>query len=1001
MAVKWLGNRRTRLFALGLAVVLYSVLVVFHAILSWDVGFRCIFDRSICLQTRLASPVELRVGDVVMEVGPHSIRTFLDFPRALRAIGNRKSEVQLRSSDAQTHREVISGYTTSGSLIRSPRDLEVDDSRYVRVVARRGPETLVTWCLAERVPGRQFLVSFAWLFLELGIFGVGAIVFWRRRDDPSAAYFFELCIFTVGAFIGGFHWWMVVDRPELIFPFPFFAMMLPAVSLQFYLTFPRPKQFVEQHPRLALWLVRGLPIACTTLMIVLMLAVSSLYRAIPATPETSRWIERLLAAVKYGAVGYVGIATVLFAACLFCLVHSFRVSRNTIEKNQVKWVLFGGALATIPVAYTLYLGVTDPVRFAIGGATVPMFLASLLFTLAFAVSIMRYRLMQIGEIINRSVLYVSISSAVALLYYASIVTGSLWWGTQLPSRPSFQSLIVIATVIVFLVALGWGIDRFRAAIERRFFHDKGQLDRAIRKMGEAVRNLADSSRVAQRMLEATADMLSLERGAVFLQSESKAGFELAAALGVPPELAELPNDHPIVEALKRQSPLRATYGGVLGMESAHRSLRTLGAEVAQRIEFEGRVIGLALLGPKPLGLPFSHDELSFLTALSQVTALALDSADGHMTINRLSRELREKVGKISEQQRRIMALQSQLMSRQNSTVKPNAADDACSLIKGSSTAIQQTLEMARKVANSDSAVLVRGESGTGKELLARAIHALSTRSQGPFVTVHCAALSPGLLESELFGHVKGAFTGAHRDRQGRFETAHGGTLFLDEIGDISMETQTKLLRVLQEMAFEPVGSTQMIHVDVRMIAATHQHLEQLMREHRFREDLFYRLNVISIQTPPLRERTEDIFELALCFLEKYCKQANKNITGIDDDVIERLRGYSWPGNVRELENVIERAVVMADGETLGVADLPPELLTDRQERIPLHLASAPQTRRLNRRRTLRVHVDGSSDELNEIKAALSSAAGNKAEAARLLGVPRSTFFSKLRKFGLA
>ena len=210
-------------------------------------------------------------------------------------------------------------------------------------------------------------------------------------------------------------------------------------------------------------------------------------------------------------------------------------------------------------------------------------------------------------------------------------------------------------------------------------------------------------------------------------------------------------------------------------------------------------------------------------------------------------------------------------------------------------------------------MLIRGESGTGKELLAAAIHQASPRAARPFVKLHCAALSQSLLESELFGHVKSAFTGADRDRVGRFEQANGGTLFLDEIGDINLEVQTKLLRVLQEMSFERVGSSQPITVDVRILAATHQDLEALIRAGRFREDLYYRLNVICLYTPALRERREDIFELAVYFLNLHAQRTGKLVTHLDPEAVEALAAYDWPGNIRELENVIERAVVLADG----------------------------------------------------------------------------------------
>ena len=333
-----------------------------------------------------------------------------------------------------------------------------------------------------------------------------------------------------------------------------------------------------------------------------------------------------------------------------------------------------------------------------------------------------------------------------------------------------------------------------------------------------------------------------------------------------------------------------------------------------------------MLGPKRSGLPYEDEELAFLGALSSVATLALHSAGIQQTLESLNQELRTKVEKIAEQQRRILILQDQLIGRAEAARRAEAregdepgagdvaaASSAFGAIKGSGPAVRRMIEVARKVAASPSAVLVRGESGTGKELLAEAIHAASPRAGRPFVKVHCAALSQSLLESELFGHVRGAFTGADRDRVGRFEQADGGTLFLDEIGDINLEVQTKLLRVLQEMSFERVGSSTPISADVRIVAATHQDLEALIRQGRFREDLFYRLNVIPLRTPSLRERKEDIFELAVHFLGVHAARAGRPATHIDPDAVEALEAPDWQGKVTELENKLEHAVVLSGG----------------------------------------------------------------------------------------
>jgi DNA-binding NtrC family response regulator len=304
-------------------------------------------------------------------------------------------------------------------------------------------------------------------------------------------------------------------------------------------------------------------------------------------------------------------------------------------------------------------------------------------------------------------------------------------------------------------------------------------------------------------------------------------------------------------------------------------------------------------------------------------------------------------------------------------------------IIGVSPVMQKVFDTVKQVAPSRATVLITGESGTGKELIAAAIHEQSPRARRPFVKLHCAALAETLLESELFGHEKGSFTGAVGRREGRFEQADGGTLFLDEIGEISAATQVKLLRFLQEHEFERVGGNQTVKVDVRVVAATNRNLLERVKQGQFREDLYYRLNVVSLEMPPLRARPSDIPLLASFFLEKYARENEKQMVGFTDAALERLAKYEWPGNVRELENAVERAVVVSRGERVGADDLAPSILPSAS--TPAGVPAVP---------------GASMAELEKfaILKTLEHTGGSTSRAAELLGISPRKIQYKLREY---
>jgi two-component system response regulator HydG len=321
---------------------------------------------------------------------------------------------------------------------------------------------------------------------------------------------------------------------------------------------------------------------------------------------------------------------------------------------------------------------------------------------------------------------------------------------------------------------------------------------------------------------------------------------------------------------------------------------------------------------------------------------------------------------------------------ENRTVRARLREEKRSMLAGKSPLMRRVVEQARRVAGTNATVLIQGESGTGKELLARFIHRESLRVRGPFVAVNCAGLTESIIESELFGHVKGAFTGAVRSKKGKFELADGGTLFLDEIGEIPLGIQVKLLRVLQEREVEPVGGETPVRIDTRLICATHRDLDAMVKEGKFREDLYYRVKVIVLRLPALRERLEDVPELAEHFRVLANERNRRRTEGFTPAALEVLSGYSWPGNVRELENVVEQAVVLAKGPLIDVGDLPPELSGDKGPREVLRIP---------------VGTSLAQTEKDLILETLRKANGNKSLAARMLGIGVRTLYRKLEEYG--
>jgi transcriptional regulator with GAF, ATPase, and Fis domain len=996
-------NRRILFFLPGLFILIYSLAILYYVQIIPDLGFRSAFSTQIKKSPRLV-PADVPIPDklTLTKIGDQTIQTWVNVlhaPFNLARERERLKEERLGNlADAHptwAKREVVE--------VIGDKEEDLVKFWFVSDPTSADPPDYA-WCVLGTIPVNEQIPSLLWFLLKVSLFLIGVLVFWKRPNDPAAAQFYVLCVVTLGAYMGGYHWAHIATMPEMLLVFMVCGVLLPAASLHFYLIFPRKKPFHERHPWTTVLAIYSVPLAFLGVMVAQYVYLRWQIQNLQVTPDSYR-------PLVWTIYAYFGVAALWYVLSVIALLHSYRTVADATERNQVKWIFIGAVLALVPISYSFYLALWDPDAFSAGAATWPMFTASAFFTVAFAVAITRYRLMELDQIISSGVGYFLVSFLAALLYYAVVFIGTFIFN-QVIAGPTFtEALTVSTTALILMFALDMARARFKRALDRRFSRDKTQLDRTLQRLSQAVEQLVDPPALARKLLHAAGDLLGVTQGAVYLRERESSLFRLAGTLGTPPVLEDLSAGFPLVEALLSGRPIFAPARG-LPSSAAQRQLQFLGGEIAHPLLHEDRLLAVLVLGRKDT--PYRQPDVELLSAFAQITVVALESAAGHRTIEQLNQELQAKVQKIAEQQRRILVLQSQLRRQivppppaepAPSGASPEPGPALPSGIVGSSAEISQLLHMVRKVAVTDAVVLLRGESGTGKELLARAVHDASSRAGKPYVKVHCAALSPSLLESELFGHVKGAFTGAHRDKVGRFEMAHGGTLFLDEIGDVTLEVQTKLLRVLQEKTIERVGSAEPMQVDVRIIAATHQDLEKLIRMGRFREDLFYRLNVFPIRVPPLRERPDDIAELAVHFMRLSAERCHKGVTQLDDDVVALLKSHAWPGNIRQLENVIERAVVITEGDTISLAELPPEMLEETEAELdesrgdngnghdePVFAGVRPYASLRGERERL---------EREQLVRALATADGNKAEAARALGIARSTLVSRLKKFGLS
>ncbi len=485
---------------------------------------------------------------------------------------------------------------------------------------------------------------------------------------------------------------------------------------------------------------------------------------------------------------------------------------------------------------------------------------------------------------------------------------------------------------------------------------------ALLKISLAVNSIRTLEAFQQHLLPPIFEVIPASRGVILL-TEEKTG-EISSIFSrhrVSSDVEPIQVSRKITERLLKQgiALLSNDVRQNLSLRDGHtESLYQVRAVLAVPMLVSGRVLGLIYLDTPDPAVRFDEDHLQLMRAIAAIATVALENI--------------RQVSQLESENRR---LQAEIAIEHD--------------MVGQSPRMRDVYQFITKVAATGSTVLIRGESGTGKELAARAIHGNSTRSSRPFVAINCAALTETLLESELFGHEKGAFTGAIALKKGKLELAEGGTVFLDEIGEMALTIQSKLLRVLQEHEFERVGGTRTIKTDIRLIAATNKNLEQAIKDGSFREDLYYRLNVLRLDLPPLRDRREDILPLAHYFTTKYGQRCNRKVSKIAPEAMACLNSYHWPGNVREFENAIERAIVLGSTETIRAEDLPESVIM-----------TGPPRSAGGEKEAQDFYSDVKEAKKRLIMKAVEQAQGNYTEAARLLGVHANHLHRLIRNLGM-
>ena len=653
----------------GAAVLLYCVVVMAFVVTVPDLRLRVLLvdeDRTpggeLGLVIRDTPDIRClgpqpAAGDILKKIGDHPIGSFVDFVKTSLSVRRTKiaPEWLLKIGDDPS------------KLTAAPSFLEVENNdRLVKVEFVHDGQAQITHVIVQSLPFSEILLTLVWFLLQLGISAVGALAVWNRPFDRPARLFFAMCVVTLGAFVGGFHWWVISGSLWLNIPFVGCALLVPVVSLHFFLTYPRRVRLLVNFTRpvlASLYLAPALAFVWMAGMLVHAKWLAS------GGIGNNELVLNSLGHLRDGIYVYLTFAAGCFAVMLGALAHGYLRTTNAIERSQLKWMFWGGVLSIAPVSYTLYLALFDRVEFALGRARISMFLASLAFMLAYAVAILRYKLMLIDQIISKGMRYYVASLGLSVAFAGLISLSGLtanFWNSGEPDFPGLRQAIALGAVLaVGVIMLLWGRDRLQQLIDLRFYREKYQLDKALQRMNRAVEHVVDRETLARRMIGSCRDVLRGERIGVYLRDAGRPSFSLIAAEGGGDWLSQIMADSELMQTLQQDSAVTRSVtplGG--GLNSSQQLLRGLRAELVYVFESDGELAGLVALGPKQGGTGYTAEDLTFLNALGQITSVALHSVKVHQDISRLNDELQIKVEKIEDQKRVISMLQREIRTAQ-------------------------------------------------------------------------------------------------------------------------------------------------------------------------------------------------------------------------------------------------------------------------------------------------------------------------------------------------